>query len=52
MSLDGNARRARKVSTELVKQKLDGVHKTWNELLENDNKVADNTKTPELIILL
>ena len=36
MSLDGNARRARKVSTELVKQKLDGVHKTWNELLEND----------------
>lgn len=36
MSLEGNVRRARKLSEELVKQKLAGVHKTWNELLSDD----------------
>lgn len=36
MSLEGNARRARKLSEELVKQKIAGVHKTWDELLSDD----------------
>ena len=36
MSLAGNARRARKLSDELVLKKLAGVHRTWNELIQND----------------